>query len=94
MNRDLIVRKCAFWVIEDSDLISLIKMGEELGLLIGKDYGILSYNETPMKEIIRNGITVISTDFIKMGQSISRYINTQKPTTEVFEPEIIIRKSF
>ncbi len=93
VSRELISKGCAFWVIEDSDLISLIKLGEELGFRIGKDLGILSYNETLMKEIIRNGITVISIDFEKMGQSISRFINTQNPTTEVFQPDVIIRNS-
>jgi len=93
VSRELISKGYAFWVIEDSDLISLIKLGEELEFHIGKDLGILSYNETLMKEIIRNGITVISIDFEKMGQSISRFINTQNPTTEVFQPDVIIRKS-
>jgi DNA-binding transcriptional regulator YhcF (GntR family) len=93
VSRELISKGYAFWVIEDSDLISLIKLGEEQGFHIGKDLGILSYNETLMKEIIRNGITVISIDFEKMGQSISRFINTQNPTTEVFQPDVIIRKS-
>lgn len=90
---ELISKGTAFWVIEDSDLISLIKMGEELQLRLGSELGILSYNETQMKEIIRGGITVVSADFAKMGQSISRFIISRKSTTEVFIPEIIIRNS-
>lgn len=91
--REHIAKGTAFWVIEDSDLISLIKMGEELKLKLGSELGILSYNETPMKEIIRNGITVVSVDFAKLGQSISRFITNPKPTTEIFIPEVIIRSS-
>lgn len=93
ISRDVISKNCAYWVIEDSDLISLIKISEDSGFQIGTDIGILSYNETPMKEIIRNGITVISADFVKMGQSISSFINTQTPTNQLFKPEIIFRKS-
>jgi DNA-binding transcriptional regulator YhcF (GntR family) len=93
VTRELISKGTAFWVIEDSDLISLIKMGEELQLKLGHDLGILSYNETPIKEIICNGITVVSADFVKLGKSISRFINTRKPVNEVFQPEVIIRKS-
>lgn len=93
VTRELISKGTAFWVIEDSDLISLIKMGEELPLKLGSELGILSYNETPMKEIIRNGITVVSVDFVKLGQSISRFITNPKPTTEMFIPEVIIRNS-
>jgi len=93
VTNELIAKGTAFWVIEDSDLISLIKTGEELQLKLGTDLGILSYNETPMKEIIRNGITVVSADFVKLGQSISRFILNPEPATEVFIPDMIIRNS-
>jgi biotin operon repressor len=93
LNREFIEKGRAFWVIEDSDLITLIKTGEETGLQLGKELGILSYNETPMKEIIRNGITVVSADFAKMGRIIARFIMDPKYTTEFFYPEVIIRNS-
>jgi DNA-binding transcriptional regulator YhcF (GntR family) len=93
VTREFIAKGTAFWVIEESDLISLIKIGEEMNLKLGQDLGILSYNETPMKEIIRNGITVVSADFVKLGQSISRFIASPKPTTEIYFPEVIIRNS-
>lgn len=93
VSRDLMEKGSAYWVIEDSDLISLIKLGEESACRIGTDIGILSYNETPMKEIIRNGITVISVDFSALGKSIARFISNPKPTIELFTPEVIIRNS-
>ena len=93
LTDDLIISGTAFWVIEDSDLISLIKMGEEKGFQIGHEIGILSYNETPMKEIIRNGITVVSADFAQIGKSISGFIANPKPTQEIFAPGVIIRNS-
>ncbi|MDX9881558.1 MAG: GntR family transcriptional regulator [Prolixibacteraceae bacterium] len=93
VTRELMVPRCAYWVIEDDDLIALIKLGEEAGLQFGKDIGILSYNETPMKEIIRNGITVISVDFAKMGQAIAQFINCPIRTNEIFSPDIIFRNS-
>lgn len=36
-------------------------------LEIGKHIGVISYNETPLKKIILNGITTISKDFKKLG---------------------------
>lgn len=39
----------------------------ELKYKIGKDIGVISYNETPIKKILLNGITTISTDFKYMG---------------------------
>jgi len=93
VSRELISKGTAYWVIEDNDLIALIKIGEEMNLKLGHDLGILSYNETPMKEIIRNGISVVSVDFVKLGQSISRFIVNPRPTTEIYYPEVIIRNS-
>jgi DNA-binding transcriptional regulator YhcF (GntR family) len=94
ISSELLVKGTAFWVIEDNDLIALIKMGEDIGLQIGNEIGILSYNDTPVKEYIRNGITSVSVDFAKMGQSISKYIKNPVYTHEVFVPELIIRNSF
>jgi DNA-binding transcriptional regulator YhcF (GntR family) len=93
VSRELVSKGTAFWVIEDGDLISLIKISEEKGYPIGKELGILSYNETPMKEIIRNGVTVVSADFAKMGLAIARFIANPKTTNELFAPEVIIRNS-
>jgi DNA-binding transcriptional regulator YhcF (GntR family) len=54
-------------VMED-DLVTLIEKIISLKLEVGKDIGVISYNETPLKKIILNGITTISTDFQKMGE--------------------------
>src|SRR5690606_23891098 len=38
------------------------------------DVGMISYRESPIKEILLNGITVISTDFGEMGRVAARQI--------------------
>lgn len=53
-------------VMED-DLVRLLEKVVAVGLEIGKDVGIISYNETPLKKFILNGITTVSTDFKMMG---------------------------
>jgi len=45
-------------------------------LKIGKDIGVISYNETVMKKIILNGITTISTDFYEMGVQAAQLVLT------------------
>jgi len=60
-------------VMED-DLVYLIESILQRGLEVGKDVGIISYNETPVKKIILNGITTISTDFHKMGKMAAELI--------------------
>jgi hypothetical protein len=60
-------------VMED-DLVHLIECIMQLNLEVGKDVGIISYNETPIKKIILNGITTISTNFEEMGKMAARLI--------------------
>jgi DNA-binding LacI/PurR family transcriptional regulator len=45
----------------------LIERIISLKLQIGQQVGLISYNDTPLKRIILNGITTISTDFRKKG---------------------------
>lgn len=64
-----------FVVIEEADLVNLIKIcRKDPSIRIGENLGILSYNETPLKEILEKGITVISTDFSKMGSGVAQMI--------------------
>lgn len=52
----------------EDDLVSLLDKIISLDLSIGEDVGVISYNETPVKKFMLNGITTISTDFEKLGQ--------------------------
>ncbi|MEO5590989.1 MAG: GntR family transcriptional regulator [Chitinophagaceae bacterium] len=67
-------------VAEDADLINLIKSIQEKGMVLGKDIGIISYNETPLMEILMNGISTISTDHYQMGKTAAELILAQKTT--------------
>jgi len=53
-------------VMED-DLVGLIENILDSELEVGRQVGVISYNETPIKKIILKGITTISTDFQMMG---------------------------
>jgi len=73
--------------------VNLIKICRSKKLMVGKDVGIISYNETPLKEILLNGITVLSTDHAKMGESAARLIleNRKEKIKNPFS--LLIRKS-
>jgi DNA-binding transcriptional regulator YhcF (GntR family) len=58
----------------EDDLVTLIERIISLNLKIGKQVGVISYNETPLKKIILEGITTISTDFAKMGALAAKLI--------------------
>ncbi len=93
-GKTVLHKKDAFIVIEDSDLVNLIKETQHRKWRIGRDVGILSYNETPLKEVLANGITVLSTDFKKMGQRTAQMI-LRDSFQKVENPfSLIRRKSF
>jgi DNA-binding transcriptional regulator YhcF (GntR family) len=61
-------------ILKEDDLVTLIEKIMALDLVIGKEVGIISYNDTPLKKIILNGITTISSDFKAMGAMAARMI--------------------
>lgn len=58
----------------EDDLLVLLSKIKTTQLILGKDVGIISYNETPWKQFILNGITTISTNFKKMGEMAAHII--------------------
>lgn len=59
----------------------------------GVDVGFLSYNETPMKKFIYKGISVVSTDFKKMGTKAAEFITQDKPMQCYVPTKLTIRES-
>ena len=83
----------AYLVIKDSDLVKIVRDCKKNGYKIGSEVGIVSYNDTPMKEIVGAGITVISTDFIRMGKACAHFILSRERISEVIPTQLIIRGS-
>lgn len=84
----------AYVIIEENDLVHLIKKVREIkDLKIGKNLGILSYNETPLKEVLQKGITVITTDFAAMGKLTADMILQKEGKKVKNEFKVIVRTS-
>ena len=88
-----IKRNTAYLVIEDFDLVTLVEGANDLGLKVGKDIGILSYNNTPLKKIIEGGISVVSIDFYRMGTLVAEQIVLRDISYELMPTELIIRNT-
>ncbi|MBC8767692.1 GntR family transcriptional regulator [Arenibacter sp. BSSL-BM3] len=70
---DIILKKGDLFItIEETDLVSLVNQIRDKEFILGVEIGVISYNDTPLKELL--GITVISTDFKVMGETASRMI--------------------
>lgn len=59
---------------DDRNLIVIMKKIKQEALVLGENIGIISYNDTLLKEILEGGITTISTDFKKMGEQLAKMI--------------------
>lgn len=84
----------AYIVIDDEDLVRLVESAKSLDLKIGKDIGIISYNDTPLKKVVGNGISVISTDFSAMGAGIAKMIMQSSHGNERNKTTFVDRGSF
>ncbi len=78
---------------DDINLLRIIKKLKELKLVLAKDIGVISYNDTLLKEIVEGGITTISTDFNAMGKQLAEMI-LNKEQTQIENPNnLILRNS-
>lgn len=68
----------------EDDLVILIERLIALKFKIGVEVGLISYNETPLKRIILDGLTTISTDFRELGAKAAELIiNNKKEKIEI-----------
>ena len=82
-----------YLVYSDMELISLLKEIDSRKWSPGKEIGIISYDETPMKEILQGGISVLSTDFKQMGRQTAAFINGGSFKQEANPSRLILRNS-
>lgn len=92
--KDKIPKKGELYVIpDDKNLLQVIKKITSSKQTLAKDVGVISYNETLLKEIVANGITTISTDFNAMGKRLAKMILNNEPLRIENPNNIIIRNS-
>lgn len=82
-----------YLLVSDRTLAKFLDQCHQKNLVPGKDVGVISYNETPMKKYVKDGITVISTDFEQMGRKIAEFVTTGEKTNLVVPTKLTIRKS-
>jgi DNA-binding transcriptional regulator YhcF (GntR family) len=83
----------AYLCILPEDLVKIIKDADLKQYEIGKDIGLIAYNENPVLEVIKNGISTISVDFGLMGEKAANFITNKQPIQEYLPTELILRNS-
>ena len=82
-----------YLLVSDRTLAKILDQCEQKELIPGIDVGIISYNETPMKKYVKNGITVLSTDFELMGQKAAEFVATSEKLNFCVPTKLKIRSS-
>lgn len=84
-------RKQAYVIISDDDLYRFIKISKEKHWKLGKDVGVVAYNDNPVKEILEDGITTITTNHDEIGRLAAQMI-LKREFTRIKSPFSFIRR--
>jgi len=79
--------------ISDADLWPLLKDCRNSDLRVGRDVGVLSFNDHVVKEIVFGGITTISANFSEMATLTANNLKRLKYTKSVVPTNLIDRES-
>ncbi len=88
-----IANREVYLIPDDRNLIRIIKKMKEKEFELIENIGVISYNESQLKEIVQNGITTISTDFKFMGKRLAQMLY-EKGKRKIENPsKVILRNS-
>ena len=82
-----------YLMVSDRMLARFLDQCDQKQLSMGKDVGVISYNETPMKKYVKDGITVISTDFELMGRKAAEFVACGDPVRLQIPTKLTVRSS-
>lgn len=77
-----------YMAISERDLAIILKEMHRRSWEPHEDIGLLSFDDTPLKEVLAGGITTISTDFARMGETAAQLI-TQGKTRRIANPWVL-----
>ncbi len=80
-----------FFTSYDFDLVRLVQAARGAGLEIGRQAGIVSFNETPLMAVVADGIATISTDFEAMGRTMASLV-AEGRDDRILNPFRLIRR--
>ena len=93
INENTIVPGQAYLFFRQKDLVDILRIARAKMLKTGSDIGLLAYNDSPLFEVVENGITAISTDFRLMGTRAAEYVKTKELIQEIIPTRLIVRNS-
>ena len=88
------VQKGTVYIIpDDRHLVAVLEQAKVQQFQIVADFGIISYNDTPLKKVVESGITTISTNFSMMGMLLASMILENRKEKIENKCDLIVRNS-
>ena len=85
-------REVLYITIGDSDLWPLLEDSVDRGWTPGREFGVVSHNDSRIKKIICGGITTITTDFAEMARRAAQFVLTRKEIKE-YIPTVLVERA-
>lgn len=63
-----------YMAVSERDLASIIKVIHKRHWELKREIGLMSFDDTPLKEVLLDGITTVTTDFEHMGRTAAQLI--------------------
>ena len=83
-----------FWMImSDIHLVDLLLFAKELNLKVKDDFGVITYDDTPMKKVVADGVATISIDFYNMGKLVAEQLQNWNSELKLTVDSIFTRRS-
>lgn len=79
--------------LKQEDLVLVVRECNRCRYRVGEEVGILMYNDMPVLEIIKKGISAISVDFAAMGRKAAEFVKFHRKVQEFLPTRLILRNS-
>ncbi|RED92014.1 GntR family transcriptional regulator [Marinoscillum furvescens] len=88
------LQKGGFYLVwEEEDLRNVIQLAEQHNYQLGKDIGVISFNDTCLKEVLCGGITVLTPEVDQLAKNLSQMLMDRHESVLDYGYKIILRNS-
>lgn len=74
VNEKILNKNELYIIFDDRELVHTLKILQQKKWELKIDVGIISFDDSPVKEILAGGISVLSTDFVLMGKTAANLV--------------------
>lgn len=89
-----LVRKGSLWILmDDKHLVDLLLSAKAKNMAVREDFGVITYDDTPIKKVVADGLATISIDFYNLGKLVAEQLLNWNPELKITVPTIFTRRN-